>query len=83
MKGALWIIRNWQMSLLAMALICVMVLGVYWKGRADERQSLEAQTNKQSVEDVKQRTLTRVKIQRMPKNEVQRLLEEKWCRDCQ
>lgn len=51
MGAILWIIRNWQMSLLVAGLISALVLGVYLKGRADGIAHVE---NKNMVETIRQ-----------------------------
>lgn len=53
MKAILWIIRNWQMSLLAAGLICALVLGVYLKGRADGIAHVEGKQIAKIMQDVK------------------------------
>ena len=78
-----WIISNFRMLLLAAAVSFAMGLGGLWIGYMKGVESVEAKQNKQAVEDVKQAQEIQLVIQRMPKNEVQKLLEKKWCRDCQ
>lgn len=68
---------------IALGLVCAGLIGFsYWKvyefGRATERASqAEAEDKAEQV-----RTVTETRIMRMPKNDVQKLLEAKWCRDC-
>lgn len=76
------IISNFRMLLLVAGLLSVTALGCYLWGRSDGIDSVESKVNQQAVKDVETRTQTKILIQRMPKNEVQKLLEEKWCRDC-
>lgn len=78
-----WIIGNSRMLLLVAALLSATALGSYWMGRLDERSIIEGKANEQAVKDVKKAQEIQLVIQRMPKNEVQKLLEKKWCRDCQ
>lgn len=59
MGAILWIIRNWQMSLLAAGLICALVLGVYLKGRADGIAHVEGK----NIEKTIQQTNTNIRIQ--------------------
>lgn len=57
-------------------------VGTYYKGVADgkaKQSGTQAQEERESVND--QREVEQV-IMRLPKNEVQKRLEIKWCRDC-
>lgn len=83
MGAILWIIRNWQMSLLVAGLICALVLGVYLKGRADGIAHVEGKELAETVEKIQESQTIELSIMRKPKLEVQKELEKKWCRDCQ
>lgn len=78
-----WIITNFRMLLLAAGLSFVTGLGGLAIGFVKGQASIEAKQNRQAIVDVKTGQNVELIIQRKPKNEVQKLLEQKWCRDCQ
>jgi hypothetical protein len=78
-----WIIGNWQMLLLILALTSFTVLGVYLKGRADGIAHAEKKELVETVGKIQERQTIELSIMRKPKVEVQKELEKKWCRDCQ
>lgn len=71
------------LALASAAALLALVGGAYWKGRMDGYEKKEAEYTKEEAEGLENRTEIERIIVRMPKNEVQRLLEDKWCRDCQ
>lgn len=78
-----WIISNFRMLLLAVAVSFATGIGGLVVGYVKGQASIEIKQNKQAIEDVKTGQSIELTINRKPKNEVQKLLEQKWCRDCQ
>ena len=77
------LILNFRMLLLVAAALSVMGLGVFVAGFVTGKNSVINKELKDTVDKVVTQKEIQIQIQRMPKNEVQKLLEQKWCRDCQ
>lgn len=61
--------------------IVLAYFGVRLKGKADGRQEVQAQINKQAVEAAKESRDVQVKINRMPDGAAATELRRKWMRD--
>ena len=64
------------------AFIIIVCAGIYFKGVSDgkgKQMAVQATAERNAVTET--RSIEKV-IMRMPKNEVQNRLEQKWCRDC-
>ncbi len=82
-KAGLWIIKNYQILLLVAVVLSGMVLGVYLKGRMDERRSWKMEQAESAVEAIGKQQEIEYRVMTTPKVEIQNELEQKWCRDCQ
>lgn len=78
-----WFMANKILGTLAMvAAVAILGLGIYYKGVQDginKQAATQAQAEREAV--IEGRIIER-EIMRLPKNEVQKRLEVKWCRDC-
>ena len=64
------------------AVLAAVGTGLYFKGVQDGiNKQAAAQAAKEREAVIEGRTVER-EIMRLPKNEVQKRLEKKWCRDC-
>lgn len=77
------IFSNIRMLLLAVAVLSVTATGIFLVGYVKGRASVQNQELRNTVEKIQSRDVVELTIMRKPKNEVQKLLEQKWCRDCQ
>ena len=78
----LFLFKHWQIILALFVALVVTGAGLYFKGLSD---GAKKQRDKQATierEAVKEGQVIERRIMRLPKNEVQKKLEEKWCRDC-
>lgn len=69
-------------ALIVLGILSAVGMSLYFKGYMDgknKQAAAQAQAEREAV--VESREVERV-IMRLPKNEVQNRLEEKWCRDC-
>ena len=69
-------------TVILLAVVAALGTGIYFKGVQDginKQAAAQAELEREAV--VEGRTVER-EIMRLPKNEVQKRLEEKWCRDC-
>ena len=69
-------------TFILLGVVAALGTGVYFKGVQDginKQTAAQAELEREAV--VEGRTVER-EIMRLPKNEVQKRLEEKWCRDC-
>lgn len=78
-----WIAANKLLStVILLAVVAALGTGIYYKGVQDginKQAATQAAAEREAV--VEGRTVER-EIMRLPKNEVQKRLELKWCRDC-
>ena len=78
-----WIGANKIVFTLALiAIVALLSAGIYFKGYQDgknKQAAAQAAVEREAV--IEGRTIER-QIMRLPKNQVQKRLEEKWCRDC-
>lgn len=72
-------VEFWPELALGMTLVLA-ALGIRMKGKADGRQELQNQINKQAVEAAKEARDVQAKIDRMPDDAVRRLLKSDWVR---
>jgi len=78
-----WIGANKLIATLALfAFLALLSAGIYFKGYSDgknKQAAAQAAVEREAV--IEGRTIER-QIMRLPKNQVQKRLEKKWCRDC-
>lgn len=78
-----WIAANKILStVILFAVVAALSAGLYFKGVQDginKQAAAQAAVEREAVTEG--RTVER-RIMRLPKNEVQKRLELKWCRDC-
>lgn len=83
MTKILWLISNWQIVLLSALAMSIFVLGVYMKGRMDEKAYITSKGNAKELRRIEDRQELELTIKRKPKIKIQKELEKEWCRDCQ
>ena len=64
------------------AVLSVAGAGLYFKGYSDGKNKQAAAQAQAEREAVVEGRIVEREIMRLPKNEVQKRLEVKWCRDC-
>lgn len=66
----------------AVAILVSSTAAAYFIGHAHGEANVKIEEFEQEDQATQNRTEIETRIIRMPKNEVQKLLETKWCRDC-
>lgn len=69
-------------SVAIVAILAIMGVGAYYKGYFDGKDAQAAAQVIAEREAVAETREIEKVVMRMPKNDVQKELEEKWCRDC-